>query len=82
SDDPLVYRGNQTLVTHLQIYCSSLLEFYCPKSKIDFLRDDYLHWNPVTAGFLAEPWHWLYSSGVDYFAEKKGLLDILVLDGF
>lgn len=45
-------------------------------------RFNYLHWNPVTAGFVAEPWHWLYSSAIDYFTDKKGLLDIIMLDGF
>jgi hypothetical protein len=43
---------------------------------------NYLHWNPVVAGFVSEPWHWLYSSGLDYFTSKKGLLDIIVLEGF
>jgi REP element-mobilizing transposase RayT len=32
---------------------------------------NYLHWNPITAGFVAEPWHWIYSSATDYFTEKK-----------
>jgi len=45
-------------------------------------RLNYLHFNPVTAGFVAEPWCWLYSSASDYFTEKKGLLDIIILDGF
>ena len=45
-------------------------------------RLNYLHWNPVTAGFVDEAWHWLYGSAVDYFTGKKGLLDILILDGF
>jgi len=45
-------------------------------------RLNYLHWNPVTAGFVAEPWHWIYSSATDYFSEKKGLLDLIILDGF
>ena len=45
-------------------------------------RLNYLHWNPVTAGFVEEPWHWLYSSAADYLIEKKGLLEILILDGF
>jgi putative transposase len=45
-------------------------------------RLNYLHWNPVTAGFVAEPWHWVYSSAIDYFTERKGLLDIIILDGF
>lgn len=22
-------------------------------------RVNYLHWNPVTAGFVNEPWHWI-----------------------
>jgi len=35
-------------------------------------RLNYLHWNPVTADFVAEPWHWIYSSATDYFSEKKG----------
>jgi len=45
-------------------------------------RLNYLHWNPVTAGFVAKPQHWIYSSAIDYFTEKKGLLDIIILDGF
>jgi len=43
---------------------------------------NYLHWNPVTAGFVSEPWHWIYSSATDYFTDKKGLLDIIMLEGF
>jgi REP element-mobilizing transposase RayT len=45
-------------------------------------RLNYINWNPVTAGFVAEPWHWLYSSATDYFTEKKGLLDLVILEGF
>ena len=45
-------------------------------------RLNYLHWNPVTAGFVDEAWHWLYSSTIDYFTDKKDLLDIFILDGF
>jgi len=43
---------------------------------------EYIHCNPVTAGFVAEPWHWIYSSARDYHTDKKGLLDIVFLDGF
>ena len=45
-------------------------------------RLNYLHWNPVTTGFVAEPWYWLYSSATDYFTDKKGLLEIIMLEGF
>ncbi len=45
-------------------------------------RLNYLHWNPVAAGFVEEACHWLYSSAIDWFTDKKGLLDILILDGF
>ena len=29
------------------------------------------HWDAVTAGFVAEPWHWQYSSAIEYFTEKS-----------
>lgn len=42
-------------------------------------RLDYIHFNPVSAGFVDEPWHWKYSSAGDY-AGKKGFIDIYFLD--
>lgn len=38
-------------------------------------KADYIHNNPVEAGFVTEPWHWKYSSAIDY-AGGKGLIDI------
>jgi len=38
-------------------------------------KADYLHDNPVTAGFVDEAHYWKYSSAVDY-SEGKGLVDI------
>ena len=36
---------------------------------------DYIHNNPVEAGFVLEPWHWKYSSAIDY-SGGKGLIEI------
>ena len=36
---------------------------------------DYIHNNPVEAGSVAEPEHWLYSSAIDY-SGGKGLLEV------
>ncbi len=36
---------------------------------------EYIHNNPVEAGFVSEPEHWKYSSAVD-FSGGKGLLEI------
>ena len=36
---------------------------------------DYIHMNPVVAGFVREAHHWKYSSAIDY-SGGKGLLDI------
>ena len=36
---------------------------------------EYLHYNPVIAGYVESPDHWLYSSAQDYYG-KKGLLEI------
>ena len=44
-------------------------------------RLDYLHENPVRAGFVREPQEWLYSSAIDYYIpNSKGLLDLAGLD--
>jgi len=39
---------------------------------------DYLHNNPVTAGWVEEPEHYLYSSARDY-AGGRGLIDIVLM---
>lgn len=36
---------------------------------------DYIHFNPVESGFVAEPHHWKYSSAIDY-SGGKGILEI------
>ncbi|GAB3528531.1 transposase [Pontibacter brevis] len=36
---------------------------------------DYIHHNPVEAGFVSEPHHWKYSSAVD-FSGGKGVLEM------
>ena len=41
-------------------------------------KRDYIHNNPVVAGFVIEPQHWKYSSAIDY-AGGKGLLEIDIL---
>ena len=43
-------------------------------------RINYLHWNPVTAGFVMEPWYWKYSSAIDYMTKESGLLDLVMLE--
>ncbi|WP_428327356.1 REP-associated tyrosine transposase [Mucilaginibacter sp.] len=39
---------------------------------------DYIHNNPVKAGWVNEPQYYLYSSAIDY-ADGKGLIDVLVI---
>ncbi len=38
----------------------------------------YIHNNPVAMGLVEEPWHWKYSSAIDY-AGGKGLLDLIMI---
>ena len=38
---------------------------------------NYIHDNPVEAGFVENAWEYLYSSAKDYQTENKGLIDIL-----
>ena len=40
---------------------------------------DYLHWNPVRAGLVREPEHYLYSSASNYVL-GEGLIEVTILD--
>ena len=40
---------------------------------------EYLHNNPVEAGFVTKAEEWTYSSAIDYYG-GKGLLEIIRLD--
>ncbi len=43
------------------------------------VRLNYLHNNPVKAGFVEKPEYWLYSSAGDY-AGRKGMIDVTLID--
>ncbi len=47
-----------------------------------FMRQklDYLHNNPVSAGWVDAPEDYPYSSARDYFGTRKGALEVMMLD--
>jgi REP element-mobilizing transposase RayT len=51
----------------------------CDNPKILIQKLDYIHNNPVAAGIVAEPEHYLYSSASNY-AGTGSLVDVTVLD--
>ena len=46
----------------------------CSNSIVD-QKLEYLHYNPVSAGYIESPEQWVYSSAKDYYG-RKGLLDV------
>jgi putative transposase len=42
-------------------------------------RLEYIHLNPVAAGFVDQPESWLYSSARDYSGTAKGLIDLVFI---
>jgi len=36
----------------------------------------YLHENPVRARIVKHEWEYIYSSGMDYYSQEKGFIDI------
>ena len=40
---------------------------------------NYLHENPVRAGFVNNAADWQYSSAIDYYKNKKGMIEISML---
>ncbi|MEJ7780753.1 MAG: transposase [Daejeonella sp.] len=49
------------------------IELWSPE--VSDQKVEYVHNNPVVAGFVEEAWHWKYSSAVDYYG-SKGLIEI------
>jgi putative transposase len=41
---------------------------------------DYIHMNPVRAGIVTKPQDYVYSSGGDYYENRKGLLDVVLVE--
>lgn len=48
----------------------------CVSSEILRQKMDYLHENPVRAGFVEKAEDWMYSSAGDYYANRKGLIEL------
>jgi hypothetical protein len=42
-------------------------------------RLNYIHSNPVEAGFVEEPHHWTHSSAKDHSEAGKGRIELLFL---
>lgn len=51
----------------------------CDRPEILSQKLDYIHNNPVTAGIVIKPEHYLYSSAADY-AGEVGLMPIILID--
>jgi putative transposase len=53
------------------------IELFSPL--VTFQKIDYIHNNPVVAGIVHEPEHYILSSATDY-SGKKGVLDVEILE--
>jgi putative transposase len=42
-------------------------------------RLEYIHNNPVTAGFMVDPTHWKWGSAYDYTTGKTGIIELALL---
>lgn len=62
-------------VTNYQIWQHNNKPIQLWSAKVIQQKADYLHDNPVEAGYVTGGWHWKYSSAVDY-AEGKGLIEL------
>ncbi|MFK7775412.1 MAG: transposase [Saprospiraceae bacterium] len=43
---------------------------------------NYIHQNPVRAGWVEYPQHYIYSSASNYLEEGKGILEVVILESF
>ena len=48
----------------------------CDTARILEQKMEYIHENPVRAGFVEKAEDWIYSSAGDYYCNKKGLIEL------
>ncbi|RRN76129.1 transposase, partial [Pseudoxanthomonas sp. SGD-10] len=51
----------------------------CDTDKISESKLNYLHANPVRAGLVKHEKDYIYSSGIDYYGDGKGLIELCLL---
>jgi hypothetical protein len=62
-----------------QLWQAESLPIELTTAKTAHQKLDYMHYNPVEAGFVTNPEDWKYSSTIDYHG-CKGLLEIIQLE--
>ena len=67
-------------ITNFKVWQDGNHPILLTKSKITRQKLDYIHDNPVVAGIVTEPDHYLHSSAKDYYGTGKGLLPIEFID--
>jgi len=73
--------GKQSISNHrFQCWQHENQPFLLDSTLIYMQRLNYTHYNPVTAGFVTEPYHWKYSSANEYFNGITGLLPLIILE--
>ncbi len=78
--DVMEKHGKQSSSNHrFQCWQHENQPFLLDSSLLYTQRLNYLHYNPVTAGFVIEPYHWQYSSANEYFNDMAGLLPLIIL---
>ena len=65
--------------THFQFWMQHNKPIELDTNAIMDQKLDYIHNNPVVAGFVDQPDAWLYSSAKDYYGQK-GLIDIMFIE--
>ena len=62
--------------TRYQLWQQDCHPIECDTDSIFVQKLDYLHENPTRAGFVEKAEDWIYSSAGDYYANKKGLVEM------
>jgi REP element-mobilizing transposase RayT len=70
------YEGNKT---H-QFWQSDNHPISLWSQEVIWQKLDYIHLNPVRAGLVTNSFDYVYSSAADYYLNKKGLIDLVLIE--
>ena len=77
--DKLEFRGRiNPKIKHYQFWQAGFHPIELVSTAFMEQKLDYIHKNPVEAGYVAKPENYLYSSAIDY-AGGKGMLEVIIL---
>lgn len=70
----------ETKIKNYKVWQDGFHPIECNSRDFAIQKLNYIHDNPVAAGFVTQPQHFALSSAIDYYENRAGQLPIAIMD--